>query len=185
MKHIPRNRISAFTLIELLVVISVIALLIAILLPALGSARASARSIACLSNLKQLGYWTEIYLQDHDDQMLPRYSVEGKTWVTYLRTSFPDMPNSGSGYIGGMRCPEVQSGVSYGYNIKISKPKRDQIPGSHSDVPVFFDAGSNEVYSSTQFTYRHPDETLNAVFLDLHAATVPIADPPALGPWLP
>ena len=58
---------SAFTLIELLVVISIIALLIGILLPALGAARGTARSVACLSNLKQWGIATNIYMANEKD----------------------------------------------------------------------------------------------------------------------
>jgi prepilin-type N-terminal cleavage/methylation domain-containing protein len=57
----------AFTLIELLVVIAIIAILAAILFPVFARARESARRSTCLSNLKQIGTATLMYLQDYDD----------------------------------------------------------------------------------------------------------------------
>ncbi|MEY3602760.1 MAG: hypothetical protein RL169_2004 [Armatimonadota bacterium] len=57
----------AFTLIELLVVIAIIAILAAILFPVFAQARAKARSIACLSNCKQIGTALNMYLQDYDE----------------------------------------------------------------------------------------------------------------------
>ena len=61
---------GAFTLIELLVVISIIALLIAILLPALGNARGVAQSMACSSQLRQLGMYNLAYATDNDDRLI-------------------------------------------------------------------------------------------------------------------
>jgi prepilin-type N-terminal cleavage/methylation domain-containing protein/prepilin-type processing-associated H-X9-DG protein len=57
----------AFTLIELLVVIAIIAILAAILFPVFAQAREKARSISCLSNLKQIGTATMMYVQDYDE----------------------------------------------------------------------------------------------------------------------
>ena len=56
-----------FTLIELLVVIAIIAILAAMLLSALNQAREKANAANCISNLKQLGMGTGMYVSDNQD----------------------------------------------------------------------------------------------------------------------
>ena len=62
-----RKSPAAFTLIELLVVIAIIAILAAILFPVFARAREQARKTTCLSNLKQIGLGTLMYVQDYDE----------------------------------------------------------------------------------------------------------------------
>ncbi len=60
-----------FSLVELLVVIGVIALLIGLLMPAVSATRRQAQSIACLTQLRQIGVATLMYAGDNNGA-LPR-----------------------------------------------------------------------------------------------------------------
>ena len=63
MKTITR----AFTLIELLVVIAIIAILAAILFPVFAQAKKAAKTTTAISNMKQIGTSTMLYVTDSDD----------------------------------------------------------------------------------------------------------------------
>jgi len=84
------RRSNAFTLIELLVVIAIIAILAAILFPVFAQAREKARAISCLSNTKQLGLATMMYVQDYDETYpLAAFWNQSTPWYTnfYLWSS--------------------------------------------------------------------------------------------------
>ncbi|HEV7301266.1 MAG TPA: prepilin-type N-terminal cleavage/methylation domain-containing protein [Tepidisphaeraceae bacterium] len=81
MRHLRHPR--AFTLVELLVVIGIIALLISILLPSLNKARQSARTLAGLSNLRQIGLGLQMYAHNNNGS-LPICLNANQTWAYYI-----------------------------------------------------------------------------------------------------
>ena len=136
-------RRRAFTLIELLVVIAIIATLAAILFPVFASAKSSAKAISCLSNMNQLGFAFQLYLNDYDDMWFPSLTASNnpvfapqQSWIGYDNSNTPnvsgeygndDLPPTGPPQQGLIdpyvrsaeieRCPSIPSSWQTGYTI--------------------------------------------------------------------
>lgn len=85
-----RNRLTGFTLIELLVVITIIVVLAALLFPVFVAAKAAAKTTLCISNMRQIGMASQLYLSDSDGRYYPASKYDAlpgfapqKTWIGY------------------------------------------------------------------------------------------------------
>ena len=110
---------NGFTLVELLVVIGIIALLISILLPSLNRAREAAKQVTCLSNMRQIGYAFQMYLNANRNQF-PRPAVYGtgpkgqgddEDWVYLYKSRNPFLPDPADGAVVRLLGPRVTAAV--------------------------------------------------------------------------
>ena len=119
----------AFTLVEMLVVIAIIAVLAGLLLPVIGKAKEQGRSVACLSNLRQVGLALQLYTQDNENKMPFIYDALISTNLTVITNQPPTIDVVLTNHLGSPKillCPSdrkdlfARTGSSYSWNSLIN-----------------------------------------------------------------
>jgi len=109
------KRTDGFTLVELLVVIGIIAVLISILLPALNRARSAALSVACASNMRQIGLGFNLYMQDHKGALPTTEPNKNISGTTQWARSWDSVVSK---YVGRILTDAEIDGFNFNRNIK-------------------------------------------------------------------
>jgi len=111
-----RSARAAFTLVELLVVIGIIAVLIGILLPALSRAREASYATQCLSNLRQVGIYLNLYANENKGFLPPQSPtfIRAMPGVTYEYIDQRYTKGAGGKVF---YCPTLQPVTMYLFNL--------------------------------------------------------------------
>jgi len=193
-----RKSFHAFTLIELLVVITIIIILASIAYPVYTSVQERARATQDMSNLRQVGLATQMYLNDNDNVIFSSAAAAG-TWMAQLKAKYlPAWKIFQSPFDKRSALEnDTNAPISYGLNgnsvigTQIDKIKNVSAfilfaPAQNAGDTVGFDAVATDqatVYKSTSTpggtasaTKPHGTHSgrtrINALFADLHTESM-------------
>jgi prepilin-type N-terminal cleavage/methylation domain-containing protein len=163
---------QAFTLIEMLVVIAIIGILAALLLPALSRGKERGRTIACLSNLHQIGVALQVYVDDNNDH-LP--FMDDQPINLTMTNPYPPVNIVLTNQLGSQKvlcCPSDTksyfeiTGSSYSWNSTlngqdINHPNFVNLTEVAGEIPLFYDKEQFHIANG-------PNHAMNYLYADQH-----------------
>ena len=185
-----------FTLIELLVVIAIIAILAAILFPVFAQAREKARQTSCLSNCKQMGTATQLYIDDYDETYPPSniidanadlsntsypwYVTKSKIACPYNSISYCQVNDAWSNWtwrdsifpyvknVNMYYCPSVKNIPAYGINLYLTCPNGAWNTSQPKTVSELKNTSELVLYTRCQqdSLYCRAEVTPNIIWID-------------------
>lgn len=154
---------KSFTLIEMLVTVAIICVLFFLMRSVIIKTQKSAQASLCTSNLRQLYFAMEAYLDDRGGGFVMGTSFDLAILLPYLDNETEIL-----------RCPAVENpdDVSYGYNEKLSGLTLPQLHTSLVETILFCDSHHTLVYyTNDPDRLRHLTKGL-AVYLDGHVGAI-------------
>ena len=184
---------ASFTLVELLVVIAILGLLTGLMVPALGKAREASQSGVCLSNLKQLGSATMMFVADNNGALPGGRGAEPGNWYVvlweaylYPNQDFPkDYINAPKNFPKEMEgtvfeCPRMkktdpstEAYRSYGMNRNLGDTDTRKLLSLNtpSQVALIGDNRGGSELTPARIKARH-GSNCNVLFVDGHVSPV-------------
>ena len=188
---------AAFTLVELLVVIGIIAILISILIPTLSRARESAQRTQCLSNLRQMAVFLNMYANQFKGQVPLGCTSSGNAACAEANNYFlsttsatPDPDTTGMRWIGlGLFIKAGYVKETGGGGPNAGSAMIFFCPSASGDIWHGFDAPNNKWPASknrVRCSYSSRSSTSNTVALPgTHATDIVAWTTKANNPFYP
>lgn len=188
---LPFRHSRYFTLIELLVVVAIIAILAALLLPALNLSRQRSQTMACASQLKQMGTAHLMYANDYDMYAISIKYANSINWWTMVASYATAIPAGKLNATGFKKHPSARQLVycptmaGFGFNEPPTSTTQQQDTNYTANYDLMADNPSSKAAKCPRLsslkkpsaTFLHTDSRGMPTVADPQCRTVTLSHP--------